>query len=135
MNLSLINKVLERDEGRRNKVYLDSKGIETVGVGRNLRDKGLSNKEIDFLLQNDIDEAVANLMTIFPYFSDFSDARQAALISLMFAGLGTFLGFRKMIAAIKDGNWREAGAQVLDSLYAKQVGDRAHRIAKALEEG
>ena len=43
---------LKQDEGVREKVYMDSVGIPTIGVGRNLKDVGLSPYEINVLLEN-----------------------------------------------------------------------------------
>ena len=39
-------------------------GIETIGVGRNLRDVGLSDDEIEYLLNNDIDRVEKQLDNI-----------------------------------------------------------------------
>jgi len=50
-------------------------------------------------------------------------------------GMHTFLGFEKMIAALKRGDYEEARKQMLDSKWARQVGDRANRLAKMMEEG
>ena len=48
--------MLRRHEGVRDKVYLCSAGYETIGVGRNISEDGLglSEDEIDYLLNNDI---------------------------------------------------------------------------------
>ena len=54
MNLSRLTDQLRFHEGVRNKVYKDHLGIETIGVGRNLVDRGLSDHEINVLLANDI---------------------------------------------------------------------------------
>ena len=56
MDIDRLIAQLKVHEGVRDKVYLDTEGIETIGVGRNLKDKGLSEDEIDYLLQNDISE-------------------------------------------------------------------------------
>ena len=50
-----IVKDLIHHEGKKETVYLDSMGIETVAVGRNLSHVGLSEDEIMYLLNNDID--------------------------------------------------------------------------------
>ncbi|MFA6168950.1 MAG: hypothetical protein WC700_20155, partial [Gemmatimonadaceae bacterium] len=55
----IARKQLKIDEGIKPYPYTDSVGKLTIGVGRNLVDVGLRPKEIDFLLENDIDEAVA----------------------------------------------------------------------------
>jgi len=58
MNRSRLTAQLKIDEGVRESVYLDSEGYYTVGVGRMVDDrKGgkLSEDEIEYLLDNDID--------------------------------------------------------------------------------
>lgn len=135
-DLKALRRHLIDEEGWKAKVYLDQKGIATVGVGRNLQGKGLSWDEIDYLLSNDMRDAETELRAIFPNLDDFTSRRQIALVSVMFAGVGTFLTFKKMIAAIRAGDWKEAAAQLLDSKYAKvDVPARATRLAKMLEEG
>ena len=51
-----LRKMLKRHEGVKNFVYLCSEGYETIGVGRNIADSGLglSDDEVDYLLDNDI---------------------------------------------------------------------------------
>jgi lysozyme len=50
-------------------------------------------------------------------------------------GVDGVAGFKKMIAAIKAKNFTTAGKEVLNSDYAKDVGDRAHRIARMISLG
>jgi lysozyme len=128
--------LLERHEGRNPKPYVDTVGKVTIGVGRNLTDRGLSPKEIDLLLDNDIEEARANLHYVFgDQFDTFSDRRRMSLFSLMFIGLPRFQTFVKMIQAIKDESWKLAAFELLDSKYAVQVPKRARELAEMLEEG
>ena len=54
LNINRFVSQLRFHEGVRNQVYKDHLGIETIGVGRNLRDRGLSDEEVDYLLSNDI---------------------------------------------------------------------------------
>ena len=127
---------LEKDEGRRAKVYLDSKGIATIGVGRNLRDKGLANDEINFLFSNDIRDTEQFLWETFSGWNSFTPHRQDALVNLCFnTGNAGFLKFKKMVAAIKAGNWETASAECKDSEVYKERPDRIGRIADALKEG
>ena len=60
MNEKLMYRLIE-EEGMKLKPYRCPAGKLTIGVGRNLEDKGLSNEEALFLLQNDIIEAVKEL--------------------------------------------------------------------------
>ena len=89
-------------------------------------------------LQEDIATALSAVINVFgrSAFEYFSEARQRALVNLMFnLGPDRFAGFKKLIAAVRAGDWSEAAAHCLDSKYAQQVGDRAKRIAKQLREG
>ena len=78
-------RLLTRHEGRRTHPYLDTTGRLTIGVGRNLTDRGLAGDEIDLLLANDI--ALARSICGDQFGAAFhaaSTARQQALISMAF---------------------------------------------------
>lgn len=136
MNRDLLTADLERDEDKRSKVYKDSLGIETIGVGRNLRDKGLSEDEIQYLLANDIRGSEKDLDARLPWWRGLSEARQRALANMCFnLGITRLLGFAKALAALKAGDYEEAARQFLDSRWASQVGQRAQRIAELIRKG
>lgn len=116
--------------------YEDSVGKLTIGVGRNLTDKGLSASEVDFLLQNDISEAIRDTLRLFPDLYQISAPRQHVLINMMFnMGLPTLSKFTKMIEAVHAREWKKASDEMLDSRWAQQVGPRAERLAAEMEEG
>jgi hypothetical protein len=55
---------------------------------------GLRPKEIDFMLDNDLDEAEATARTLFPTFDSLSEARKAVLVNMAFnMGLHRLAGF------------------------------------------
>ncbi len=136
MDIDLLKVELTRDEGRRSKIYRDSLGIPSIGVGRNLRDVGLSSDEIDLMLANDIDRVLVQLDAALPWWTALSDARQRALANLCFnMGLNGLLGFHKMLAALEDGKNEEAAVALMDSVYARQTGARAERMADLIRNG
>lgn len=125
--------MLEQHEGRRSHPYRDHVGKLTIGVGRNLDDRGLSADEIDVLLANDISIARTGCRALFPAFDGFNSKRQAGLISMAFnLGQTRLAGFRRMRAAVNAGNWTDASTEALDSYWAGQVGRRASQIAALL---
>ena len=127
---------LKVDEGVRSKVYRDSLGIETIGCGRNLRDKGLSQREIDFLLDNDLDDAEADCKALFPSFDTLSDARKAVLLNMAFnLGRDRLRKFAFFCGAVMAKDWKRAADEMLDSKWAKQVGKRADRLAEQMRTG
>lgn len=133
MEVDILEKVLRKDEGERARPYTDSTGNITIGVGHNLTARGLSRKVIEQILIEDIEAAWDQAERIIPQLVDLSEPRQVALVSLVFnLGEKGFRAFKKTIKAIHNKQWEEAGNELLNSLWAKQVGKRAHRIKKML---
>jgi len=136
MNDQKLLDALSLDEGRRARIYTDTVGKVSGGVGRNLTDKGFRQDEIDLMLRNDIAEAVAELDRVAPWWRGLSDARQNALVNMMFnLGATRLLGFKKFLAALQVGDWKTAEREMLDSKWARQVGDRSTRLALLIRTG
>lgn len=131
---SNIYEQLRRDEGVRRELYRDALGNPTVGVGHNLA-VPLSDRAIQTILEDDVHTAYETLNTRLPWVTTLSDARRGAIINLTFnMGIDGLLGFQKMLRAIQAGDFETAATELLNSRYAKQVGDRASRLATQLRE-
>ena len=116
--------------------YEDSLGIITIGVGRNLEERGISEDEAFYLLGNDIEIIWDELIKQHPIVEDLDDQRQMILLDMAFnMGVPRLGKFKKMWAAIEDGDMIEASKQALDSRWADQVGRRAERLAERLTSG
>jgi len=126
---------LIRDEGLRLKPYKDSVGKTTIGVGRNLDDVGISREEALTLLETDIDRASAWVRTQLPWSLNLNEARQAALVNMAFNMGERLTTFAQFLRKLQAEDYAGAAAEMLDSLWAKQVGDRAHRLASQIETG
>lgn len=138
--LEELTKQLERDEGYRQFVYECPAGKLTVGVGRNLEDKGVSESEAAYLLQNDIREITAELRKRCPVYFELlanqEHTRAAVLVNMAFnMGVAGLLGFRKTIKLVGEGDYHAASVEMLNSRWAKQVGARATRLAKQMRTG
>jgi lysozyme len=134
--LNSLREQLIRDEERRLRVYPDSRGIPTIGVGRNLRDKGISVAESDLLLDNDIAEYTRAVHTALPWVAGLDLARQEVLINMAFnLGIYGLLEFKRTLDSIQHGNYDLAASQMLESKWATQVGPRAHRLSKQMRTG
>lgn len=122
--------LLIKHEGIKGKVYADSEGVLTIGVGRNLEDVGVSYDEAMLMLDNDIKRVLYACWHEFPWFADLTEDRQNVVASMVFnLGLEGFKKFKKLIAAIERENWTEASAQMIDSKWAVQVKTRAVELA------
>lgn len=127
---------LRLHEGVEHKPYKCTAGYLTIGVGRNIEERGLSDDEIDYILSNDVNIATDELVDTFDWYADLSDVRQRVVVDMVFnLGMPRFKQFQNMISAIEAGDWSEAAAQMMDSRWAKQVGARAERLRDMMESG
>jgi len=130
--------MLRRHEGVRNFVYLDSEGLETIGVGRCIAEGslGLSDDEVDYLLANDLKRCIEELTRTFDWYSKLDPVRQDVMISLCFnLGLTRLLKFEKALAGMETGDWETARAEFMDSRWSTQVGRRAVELTDMLVTG
>lgn len=136
MILNLMKDELKRDEGVKLEPYRCTAGKLTIGCGRNLSDNGITEAEADYLLTNDISNAINGLDMALPFWKDMSEVRQRALLNMSFnMGLHRLMGFKNMLAALKNKDYTTASAEALDSDWSRQVGSRAQRIAVQLATG
>jgi lysozyme len=139
LNLERLRKQLKHDEGVVPHAYQDSEGWWTIGVGRLIDErKGgkISPKEIEYLLDNDIERVRISLEKEWNWFVDLNDARQEVLANMCFnLGLAGLKKFKLMIAAIERQDWADAAREMLDSKWSTQVGDRAVRLSEAMRTG
>jgi lysozyme len=136
MNRGQLIEELKRDEGVVLTLYKCSAGKNTIGVGRNVDDRGITEDESDYLLSNDIDLCVKELEGTFSWFQTLSDTRQRVMVNMCFnLGLSRLMGFRKFLAAMEAGEWETAGVEMLDSKWARQVGPRSTRLRDLVLEG
>ena len=134
--LDRLKEQIKLHEGVEKKVYLDTEGIETIGVGRNLRDRGLSNDEIEYILDNDIAICEEELINNFEWYPELDEIRKRVLIDMVFnLGMPKLKQFAKMLSAVELKDWPEAASQMLDSRWAEQVGSRATRLSEMMESG
>jgi lysozyme len=127
---------LRLHEGERRFPYQDTVGKTTIGVGRNLTDRGLSPDEIDFLLTNDVNESEDACAKAFPWFYEMNHVRRNVLIDMCFnLGLPRLLRFKKFLGYLKAADYLNASKEMLKSTWAKQVGRRATRLADMMMTG
>ncbi|MCW3505640.1 lysozyme family protein [Burkholderia cenocepacia] len=126
---------LTLDEGRRSRIYVDTVGKVSGGIGRNLTDKGFRDNEIDLMYQNDIAETEAWLDRNLPWWRSLDPVRQRVLMNMAFNMQGRLLTFVNTLAAMKRGDYAAAADGMLASKWATQVGARATRLANMMRSG
>lgn len=138
-NMEKLIDMLKRHEGVETHAYECSEGKVTVGVGRNIDQKGgmgLSEDEIDYLLQNDVERVIKELASEYAWFNGLDDVRKDAIIDIAFnLGATRLRGFRRALTAMEAGDYTEASTEFLDSRWAKQVGGRALELTDMIASG
>jgi len=134
-NLNILATELTRDEGFRKKPYKCSAGKLTIGVGRNIEDRGITRDEAEYMLKNDIKQSIAEAEK-FDWYKGLSAARKRVVVNMIFnLGAPTFRKFKGTIRLIKNRNYAAASVEMLDSRWARQVGVRATRLSKMMRDG
>lgn len=125
--------LIMKHEGFRNKVYLCTAGKKTIGYGRNIEDRGVTRSEAQFMLDNDIEMCEEDCKDLFDNFNDLSEIRKAILIDMCYnLGRNRLSKFVNLRRAIDNSNWQIASKEMLNSLWAKQVGKRAERLSNMM---
>jgi len=135
MDRTILRQELIRDEGLELKPYRCTSGKLSIGVGRNIEDRGISKATAMQMLDEDFDIIETELDRAIPWWRTLSEARQRALINMAFMGVPRLLGFKKMLTAMQAGAFERAADEALDSKWAAQVGARSQRVAKLIREG
>ena len=149
--------MLIRDEGMELKVYKDTLGIDTIGAGRNFKDRPLTVTQLQhlglsdmqdiydngitlygarYILRIDVDIAERELLDAHPCVKNLNAPRQMVCVNMAFnLGMPRLNKFKKMWSAIEDEDYNNASVEMLDSRWAEQVKGRATRLSDIMRTG
>jgi lysozyme len=123
-----IRSLVTLHEDERLKPYRCTAGKLSIGVGRNLDDVGITHEEAQYLLNNDLKRVDRELGTL-QWTAKMDPVRYAVLQDMCFnLGFSSLKNFRKFLAAMAASDWKVAAVEMLDSLWARQVGKRSLRL-------
>lgn len=138
----LLLQELRRDEGVRYAPYLDSVGVKTVGVGHNLEAHPLdlayplTDDQVNQILADDLFSVFHDLDGNIGWWRSLTCARQRVLVNMCFnLGINRLMAFKHTLADIQIEHYALAAQGMLSSKWARQVGDRAVRLAKMMVDG
>ncbi len=138
--LASVRKSIENHEGRVAHAYQDHKGYWTIGIGHLIDERRggkLPDHIIDELYNWDIEQVIKELDRAAPVWREVHKGARAALIEMGFQmGLPSLMKFRKMWAALENGDFKEAHAEALNSKWGRDdTPDRAKAVAARFMEG
>jgi lysozyme len=138
-SMTLLKQQLIAHEGLKLSAYQDSLGYWTIGVGHLIdarRGGRISSKVAAILLEDDITTTMTELDRALPWWRSLNEVRQRVLVDMCFnLGIDRLLRFKNTLAAIQEGRWDAAKAEMLDSDWAREVVDRATRLAEMMRMG
>jgi lysozyme len=127
--------LVKRHEGLRLYPYIDTRGLVSIGWGRNLNARGIDQEEAQAMLTRDLYDAVAFLMT-YPWWSALSLTRQIALTDMAFnLGEEGFKKFHRMLGYLALGEFANVAAEMRASLWCRENSDRVEEDARIIETG
>lgn len=142
---SVVSQIVN-DEGFRAVAYDDATGRPigilptggniSVGHGFNLSTDGLTVAESMLILHSRIQARTKELDLRFPWFKELDSVRQGVLVQMAYnMGMPRLLGFVKLFGALYVKDYELAAGEMLDSLWARQVGARALRLSNEMRMG
>lgn len=133
--IMLIRHEGENKKGSRHFPYKCTANKTTLGWGRNIQERGISDDEAMLMLHNDIQDSKREL-SAFGWFDNLDEVRQMALMDMHFnMGLAKLKGFKKMLAAFTRRDYEAAADEAMDSAWYKQVGGRAKEVVSMIRTG
>ena len=138
---------LKIDEGVVYEVYKDHLGYPTFGVGHLVLDSdpefgadvgtSVDEERVKDCFDKDLEIAISECHALYTEesFNDFPGEVQEILVNMMFnMGRTRLSKFRKMNAALLEGDWKTAAVEGRDSRRHKQVTNRAERLMVRMEQ-
>ena len=142
MNMDRLLESVKKHEGYRNKVYLDTLGKRTVGVGHLCvedfweDDKEYEEKFLMTILEHDLQTAIKGAKELMEEHdcADIDEKAEELLIEMVFQlGMTGVSKFRNMWKALAEKNYIGASYEMLDSRWSKQTPNRAKSMAKIMK--
>lgn len=144
MDIDKLRKQLEIDEGVIYKIYKDHLGYKTFGIGHLIRPSDpehgkpigtpVSKERVKEVFEKDIATVIKDCEKLYPDFYDKPEEVQQIIANMMFnLGLTKLSKFKATKRAIDNKDWKQAAKQMRNSLWYRQVTNRAERLAKRME--
>mgnify|MGYP003120559457 FL=1 len=140
MNLDILRKEIEADEGCKYETYHCSEGHLTGGIGHLITDwdeeiysgpigTPIPEEQVKNWFDRDVQQSINDCISLFDNFDKLPEDIQHVLTNMSFQlGRPRLSKFKKMIAAVHEEDYREMATQMEDSRWHKQTTNRANRL-------
>jgi len=144
MDIDQLRETLKVDEGVKNEIYLDHLGLPTCGIGHMITEDDpehglpigtqIGEERVNELFDQDVQVTLGECRLLYNDFDDLPEEAQQIIANMMFnMGRPRLSRFHKMKQAVDGRDWIEAGNQMMDSRWYKQVTTRADRLVRRMQ--
>lgn len=144
MNRDKLYEEIKEDEGEILEIYKDHLGYPTIGIGHLVTEKDeefgeatgtpITAERSRELFDRDIEVAIKDCEQLYGQWHNWPEEVQLILVNMAFNLGGPRLArFKNMKNMLSQGKWKEAAAEGRDSLWYRQVTNRAERLMRRLE--
>ena len=132
--LELVIKDLMKFEGLVLKAYKCPGGKTSIGYGRNLEDNGISKKEAEIMIYNDIAYLINELDRKVNFWKGEQVNVRILLLQMAYQlGVHGLLKFKNFLEALKQKDYENAKLEILNSRWATQTPKRVAELTKYLD--
>ena len=140
MNIDILRKEIEADEGCKYETYHCSEGHLTGGIGHLITEwdeeiyagpigTSIPEEQVQEWFEKDVQTAINDCQNIFNKFDSLPEDIQHVLINMAFQLGGPRLRkFKKLIASVEMEDYREMSLEMEESRWFKQTTNRAQRL-------
>ena len=144
MNIQQLREQLKIDEGVKYEIYLDHLGYPTFGIGHLIvagdEEHGkpvgtpITEERVNAVFDSDVAIYISEAKKVFPNLDTLPSEAQEVIVNMTFnMGAPRLSKFKKFIAGVNAGDWNTAAIEMMDSRWAKQVGNRAIRLRDRIQ--
>lgn len=150
-----VAEMIEKHEGKRDKVYSDTLNNPTIGIGFNLNrydarekiealglsydeikkgNQSLTDKQIYSLFKDNLNEAINISQSFLPNFNEHPAKIQEVIIDMAFnLGSNKLAGFKKFREALLNKDYKVAADEMINSEWYGQVGNRSIELENIMQ--
>tara|TARA_B110000444_G_scaffold91391_1_gene86334 strand:+ start:1154 stop:1600 length:447 start_codon:yes stop_codon:yes gene_type:complete len=143
MNIDVLRKELELDEGVKYEIYNDHLGYATFGIGHLVIDSDpehgqeigttVSEDRVIEAFNSDVQIVLADCEQLYYGFNVLPEEVQLIIANMMFnMGRPRLSKFKGMKAGVDSQDWNKAADEMIDSAWYRQVPNRAGRLVKRM---
>ena len=143
MNLEKLREELKQDEGCEYKIYNDNLGYATFGIGHLVTEDDpehgkslgteISENRVIEAFESDVKVVIEDCKILYYYFHNLPEEVQRIVANMMFnMGRTRLSKFKGMKSGVNRRDWNAAADEMVDSVWYRQVTNRANRLVERM---